>query len=40
MRILSNAYNDESKADYYNYIRQPGRLKGQPEGLQQDGDLK
>ena len=32
MRILSNAYNDESKADYYNYIRSLDALKASLKG--------
>ncbi|MEY8393577.1 protease modulator HflC [Lachnospiraceae bacterium 45-P1] len=32
MRILSEAYNDESKADYYNYIRSLDALKASLKG--------
>lgn len=32
MRILSGAYNDESKADYYNYIRSLDALKASLKG--------
>ena len=32
MRILSGAYNDESKADYYNYIRSLDALKSSLKG--------
>jgi len=32
MRILSNAYNDEGKADYYNYIRSLDALKASLKG--------
>ena len=32
MQILSNAYNDESKADYYNYIRSLDALKASLKG--------
>ena len=36
MRILSEAYNDESKADYYNYIRSLDALKASLKGARQD----
>ena len=32
MRILSGAYNDEGKADYYNYIRSLDALKASLKG--------
>ena len=34
MRILSDAYNDESKADFYNYMRSLDAL----ESLAHDGN--
>ena len=45
MRILSEAYNDESKADYYNYIRSLDALKSSLKGsnktiiLNEDSEL-
>lgn len=45
MRILSEAYNDESKADYYNYIRSLDALKASLKGsnktviLNEDSEL-
>jgi len=45
MRILSGAYNDESKADYYNYIRSLDALKSSLKGtnktiiLNEDSEL-
>lgn len=45
MRILSNAYNDEGKAEYYNYIRSLDALKASLKGenktiiLNQDSEL-
>lgn len=45
MRILSEAYNDESKADYYNYIRSLDALKAGLKGsnktiiLNEDSEL-
>lgn len=45
MRILSGAYNDEGKADYYNYLRSLDALKNSMRGsnktiiLNQDSDL-
>ena len=45
MRILSEAYNDESKADYYNYIRSLDALKVSLKGsnktiiLNEDSEL-
>ena len=32
MKILSGAYNDEGKADYYNYIRSLDALKASLKG--------
>ena len=32
MRILSGAYNDEGKADYYNYIRSLDAIKASLKG--------
>ena len=32
MQILSNAYNDESKADFYNYVRSLDALKASLTG--------
>uniref|UniRef100_UPI000AA6EAFE hypothetical protein n=1 Tax=Clostridium sp. NkU-1 TaxID=1095009 RepID=UPI000AA6EAFE len=32
MQILSNAYNDESKADFYNYVRSLDALKSSLKG--------
>jgi len=32
MRVLSNAYNDESKADFYNYVRSLDALKSSLKG--------
>ncbi len=45
MRILSGAYNDESKADYYNYIRSLDAIKASLQGkdktiiLNEDSEL-
>lgn len=45
MRILSGAYNDEGKADYYNYLRSLDALKASMKGsnktiiLNQDSEL-
>lgn len=45
MRILSGAYNDEGKADYYNYLRSLDALKNSMKGsnktiiLNQDSEL-
>jgi len=45
MRILSEAYNDESKADYYNYIRSLDAIKASLKGtnktiiLNEDSEL-
>jgi len=45
MRILSNAYNDEGKADYYNYLRSLDAIKASLKGsnktiiLNEDSEL-
>ena len=45
MQILSEAYNDESKADFYNYVRSLDALKASLKGdnktviLNQDSEL-
>ena len=42
MQILSDAYNDESKADFYNYVRSLDALKASLKGSNKtvilDGD--
>ena len=42
MQILSDAYNDESKADFYNYVRSldalKASLKGEDKTIILDGD--